>query len=68
MAASSTAWLLVTTGRPSRSVMTGRTAIAPKFVQEAKIRSMLPSTAKGPSASTAKATISSGPTSAIWKL
>ena len=48
--------------------MAGRAAIAPKFVQEAKIRSMTPSTASGPSASTAKATISSWLTSAIWKL
>jgi hypothetical protein len=34
--------LLVTTGTPSRSVMAGPAAIAPKFVQEAKIRSMTP--------------------------
>ena len=48
--------------------MAGRAVIAPKFVQEAKIRSMTPSTARGPSARTAKATISSGATSAIAKL
>jgi hypothetical protein len=48
--------------------MAGRAAIAPKFVQEAKTRSMTLSAAKGPRARTAKATISSCPTSAIWKL
>lgn len=48
--------------------MAGRAAIAPKFVQEAKARSMTPAAASGPSARTAKATISSGATSAIWKL
>ena len=48
--------------------MAGRAVMAARFVQEAKTRSMTPSAASGPRARTARATISSGATSAIWKL
>src|SRR5215469_4342775 len=66
-AASSTAWLLVITGSPSRAAMAGLAAIAPKFVHEAKTRPMLAWAASRPSARSAKATMSSCPTWAIAK-